>query len=94
MINSLKTQRLHLIREFSILEEDYESKQEEQMYIPRNIASRLTEGTILEVVIESGKVILTPIQDPIWLALYGPKFAEISREDLEYSSEGEQGNIC
>jgi hypothetical protein len=39
MINSLKAQRLHLIREFSILEEDYESKQEEQIYIPRDIAS-------------------------------------------------------
>jgi bifunctional DNA-binding transcriptional regulator/antitoxin component of YhaV-PrlF toxin-antitoxin module len=76
------------------LEEDYESKQEEQVYIPRDIASGITEGTILEVIIESGKVILTPIQDPIWLALYGPKLAEISREDLEYSSEEEQGKIC
>jgi len=45
------------------------------------------------VIIESGKVISTPIQDPIWLALYGPKLAEISREDLEYSSEEEQEKI-
>jgi len=42
---------------------------------------------LVEVSVEDGKIVLTPIPDPLWLALYGPKFAEVSIEDIERTSE-------
>jgi hypothetical protein len=39
------------------------------------------------------RIILTPIPDPLWLALHGPKFAEISLEDVERVSEEMQEEL-
>jgi len=47
----------------------------------------ISEGALVEVSVEDGKIVLTPIPDPLWLALYGPKFAEVSIEDIERTSE-------
>jgi hypothetical protein len=41
-----------------------------------------------------GRIVLTPIPDPLWLALYGPKFAEITVEEVEkYSEEMQEGYL-
>ena len=59
------------------------------IYIPKDVAEKagISEGTLVEVSVEDGKIVLTPIPDPLWLALYGPKFAEVSIEDVERTSE-------
>jgi len=59
------------------------------IYIPKDVAERvgISEGTLVEVSVEDGKIVLTPVPDPLWLALHGPKFAEVSIEDIERTSE-------
>lgn len=55
------------------------------IYIPKDIAEGLgiSEGSYLELRVEEGKLIVTPIPDPFWLALKGPKFAETTVEEVE-----------
>jgi len=62
------------------------------IYIPKEIAEKvgISEGALIEVSVENERIVLTPILDPLWLALYGPKFAEVSIEDVERTSEGMQ----
>lgn len=63
------------------------------IYIPKGIAEKvgIGEGSLLEISVDNGRIILTPIPDPLWLALHGPKFAEVSAEDVERTSEEMQG---
>ena len=65
------------------------------IYIPRDIAERLGigEGAYLELRVEGGKLVATPIPDPFWLALKGPKFAETTVEEVESISEEEQRRL-
>ena len=62
------------------------------IYIPKDIAEKLgiSEGAYLELRVERDKLVAIPIPDPFWLALRGPKFAEVSIEDIERISEEEQ----
>jgi len=62
------------------------------VYIPKDIAGEIgiSEGSYLELKVEGGKLIATPIPDPFWLALKGPKFAEATPEEIEAISEEEQ----
>lgn len=59
------------------------------VYIPKDVAEKvgIGEGSLLEISVDNGRIILTPVPDPLWLALYGPKFAEVSVEDIERTSE-------
>lgn len=66
------------------------------IYIPKDLAEKagIREGVLLEISVENGRVVLTPIPDPLWLALYGPKFAEITAEEVEkYSEEMQEGYL-
>lgn len=65
------------------------------IYIPKDIAEKLgiSEGAYLELRVEGGKLVATPIPDPFWLALRGPKFAEATLEEVERTSEEEQGKL-
>ena len=66
------------------------------IYIPKDLAEKagIREGVLLEISVENGRVVLTPIPDPLWLALYGPKFAEITVEEVEkYSEEMQEGYL-
>jgi looped-hinge helix DNA binding domain, AbrB family len=62
------------------------------IYIPKNIAERLgiVEGSYLELRVEGDKLVATPIPNPFWLALRGPKFAETTLKEIERVSEEEQ----
>ncbi|MEM0062936.1 MAG: ribbon-helix-helix domain-containing protein [Ignisphaera sp.] len=51
------------------------------------------EGAYLELRVEGGKLVATPIPDPFWLALKGPKFAETTVEEVESISEEEQRRL-
>ncbi len=66
------------------------------IYIPKDVAERvgIREGVLVEITVEGGRIILTPIPDPLWLALHGPKFAEISVEDVERASEEMQRGLA
>lgn len=66
------------------------------IYIPKDVAEKtgIREGVLVEVSVEGNKIILTPIPNPLWLALYGPKFAEISVEDVERVSEEMQEGLA
>lgn len=63
------------------------------VYIPKDVAEKvgIGEGSLLEISVDNGRIVLTPVPDPLWLALYGPKFAEVSAEDIERTSEEMQG---
>ena len=65
------------------------------IYIPKDIAERLGigEGAYLELRVEGDKFVVTPIPDPFWLALKGPKFAETTVEDVERVGEEEQRRL-
>jgi antitoxin MazE len=66
------------------------------IYIPKDVAERvgIREGVLVEITVEGGRIILTPIPDPLWLALHGPKFAEISVKDVEKVSEEMQRGLA
>jgi len=59
------------------------------IYIPKEIAEKvgISKGTLIEMSLENERIVLKPIPDQLWLALYGPKFAEVSIEDVERTSE-------
>lgn len=56
---------------------------------PKDIAERLgiVEGLYLVLRVEGDKLVATPIADPFWLVLKGPKFAEATLEEIEKVSE-------
>ena len=62
------------------------------IYIPKDIAVKagISEGSYIEIKVENNRIILIPIRDPLWLAFKGPKFAELSPEEVEAISEEEQ----
>jgi AbrB family looped-hinge helix DNA binding protein len=65
------------------------------VYIPKDVAEKvgIKEGVLVEVSVEGNRITLTPTPDPLWLALHGPKFAEISLEDVERVSEEMQEEL-
>jgi antitoxin MazE len=62
------------------------------IYIPKDIAEQVgvREGDLLEIRVENGRIVLTPIHDPFWLALKAPKYARLTVEEVEAISEEEQ----
>jgi len=62
------------------------------IYIPKDIAKSIgiSEGTYLMLTVKNSKLVITPIPDPFWLALKGPKFAETTAGEIERISEEEQ----
>jgi AbrB family looped-hinge helix DNA binding protein len=62
------------------------------IYIPKDIAKSIgiSEGTYLMLTVKNNKLVITPIPDPFWLALKGPKFAETTAGEIERISEEEQ----
>ena len=63
--------------------------------IPKAAAERLgiREGSRVKIYVERDRMIIEPIRDAIWYALYGPKIGYISFKDLEEESLREQKKI-
>ena len=59
------------------------------VYLPREVARSLglAEGSELLLRVEDGRIILTPVSDPLELALHGRKYARVTAEELEEWSE-------
>ncbi|RLE68835.1 MAG: AbrB/MazE/SpoVT family DNA-binding domain-containing protein [Thermoprotei archaeon] len=62
------------------------------IYLPKKIVKflNLKEGDKVILKIIDSKIVIEPIYDPIWLAIYGKKFAKISPEEGERISLEEQ----
>ena len=62
------------------------------LVIPKEIAKELgiEEGSIVEIRVEEGRMIVEPALDAVWLALHGRKVASISTEELEEESVAQQ----
>ena len=60
--------------------------------IPKAAAEALgiSEGSLLELRVEDGRIIIEPILDAVELSLSGEKIARISLEELEAESVEEQ----
>ena len=61
--------------------------------IPKAVTDLLGigEGSRLRLHVEGDRVVLEPVRDALWFAMYGPKVAYISFKELEGESESEQG---
>ena len=64
--------------------------------IPRAVANLLgiEEGSRLRLYVEGDRVVLEPVRDALWFAMYGPKVAYISFKELEGESESEQKRLA
>ncbi len=65
------------------------------LYIPKAIAEAvgLREGSLVELRVKSGKIIIEVIPDPFELALRGPVFARVRFEEFERESEEMQRDL-
>jgi AbrB family looped-hinge helix DNA binding protein len=63
--------------------------------IPKAVAERLgvVEGMKLRLYVEGDKIVLEPVRDALWFAIYGPKVARITFEEIEEESIREQEKI-
>ena len=63
--------------------------------IPKAVAEavKLQEGQRVRIMAVNGKIIIEPIRDAIWLALYGKKIGRILPEEIEEESVIEQEEI-
>ncbi|WP_052287748.1 AbrB/MazE/SpoVT family DNA-binding domain-containing protein [Hyperthermus butylicus] len=59
------------------------------VYLPRDVLRRLglREGCELLLHLEGSRIVLTPVYDPLELALKGPKYARVAFEEFEEWSE-------
>lgn len=62
------------------------------LYLPKSVVEllKVREGDRVKISVESGKIIVEVIRDPIDLALHGKKFAKMSAEEVERISLEEQ----
>ena len=60
--------------------------------IPKPIAEavKIEEGQRVRIIASGDKIIIEPVRDAIWLALYGKKIGRITPEELEEESLREQ----
>ncbi len=59
------------------------------VYLPRELLRRLglREGSELLVRVEGNRIVITPVYDPLELALHGRKYGRVTVEELEEWSE-------
>jgi bifunctional DNA-binding transcriptional regulator/antitoxin component of YhaV-PrlF toxin-antitoxin module len=53
----------------------------------------IVEGMKLKVYVEDNKIILEPVRDALWYAIYGPKIGFISFKEIEEESIFEQEKL-
>ncbi len=65
------------------------------IFIPRAAANAvgISEGMRVRITVEDGRLIIEPIRDAIWHALYGSKIGYIGFEELERESLREQERL-
>jgi AbrB family looped-hinge helix DNA binding protein len=63
--------------------------------IPKAVADMLgiVEGMKLKVYVEDNKIILEPVREALWYAIYGPKIGLISFKEIEEESIFEQEKL-
>ena len=63
--------------------------------IPKPIAEvlGLREGQKIRIMVHDNKIIIEPVRDAIWLALYGKKIGRIMPEEIEEESMYEQEKL-
>jgi AbrB family looped-hinge helix DNA binding protein len=64
--------------------------------IPKAVAERLgiVEGMKLKLYVEGDRIVLEPVRDALWFAIYGPKVACITFEEVEEESIREQEKLA
>ncbi len=64
--------------------------------IPKPIAESLglKEGQKIRIRIVDNKIVIEPVRDAIWLALYGKKIGRIMPEEIEEESQYEQEKLA
>jgi len=65
------------------------------IFIPKAVADMLgiVEGMKLKVYVEDNKIILEPVREALWYAIYGPKIGLISFKEIEEESIFEQEKL-
>ncbi len=63
--------------------------------IPKVIAESvgLKEGQKIRIKVVDNKIVIEPVRDAIWLALYGKKIGRIMPEEIEEESMHEQEKL-
>ncbi len=63
--------------------------------IPKAVAEAvgIREGQKVRVMAVEGKIVIEPVRDAVWLALYGRKIGRISPEEVEGESLIEQEKL-
>ncbi|MCE4613470.1 MAG: AbrB/MazE/SpoVT family DNA-binding domain-containing protein [Desulfurococcales archaeon] len=63
--------------------------------IPKAIAEavRIDEGQRVRIVAVGGEIVIKPVRDAVWLALYGKKIGRIMPEEVEEESLREQEGV-
>jgi len=64
--------------------------------IPKAVAEKLgiVEGMKLKLYVEGDRIVLEPVRDALWFAIYGPKVARIAFEEVEEESIREQEKLA
>jgi hypothetical protein len=76
---------------FKIGRQNRECLKRNTIFIPKDIAKNvgISAGSYF-LTVKDHMLIITPLPDPLWLALKGSKFAETTVEEIERMSEEEQ----
>jgi len=63
--------------------------------IPKVIAEavKISEGQRVRVMAVGGRIVIEPVRDAVWLALYGRKIGRIMPEEVEEESLREQEKL-
>ena len=63
--------------------------------IPKVVADevKIGEGQRVRVFADGDKIVIEPVRDAVWLALYGKKIGRIAPEEVEEESLREQGRL-
>jgi len=63
--------------------------------LPKAIADKMgiKEGMRIKIYIEGDRIIIEPVRDAFWYALYGPKVGYMNFKELEEESEREQEKL-
>ena len=64
--------------------------------IPKAIAEavKIREGQKIRIMAVEDKIVIEPVRDAIWLALYGEKIGRILPEEIEEESMREQEKLA
>ncbi|OYT52975.1 MAG: AbrB family transcriptional regulator [Desulfurococcales archaeon ex4484_217_2] len=63
--------------------------------IPKVIAEavKISEGQRVRIMAVGGRIVIEPVRDAVWLALYGRKIGRIMPEEVEEESLREQEKL-